>query len=350
MAQTETAGLSPAAIRQEFKSRGGRARDVAEAMGLREAQLVAAHVGHGTTVIAAHPDRLFPAIERLGTVMALTRNDSCVIEKDGVYTDYHSGEHAAMTLNPDIDMRMFPKHWVHGFVQEQDTDTGIRRSVQVFDAAGDAVHKVYLREASDLAAWEALKAELTLPEQSDVLDVEDRAPPEGAKSDPSKRDVLLKEWHRLTDTHQFLRLCAKFRMNRLGAYRIAGEPFVRALAPEAVPELLRKALERGTNIMVFVGNRGCIEIHSGPVHTLKAMGPWENVLDPGFNLHLRQDHVAEVWAVEKPTKRGPALSVEAFDAEGNLIVQFFPVAKEDNDHRPAWKEIFESLPGLKVPA
>ena len=74
------------------------------------------------------------------------------------------------------------------------------------------------------------------------------------------------------------------------------------------------------------------------------------MLDPGFNLHLRQDHVAEVWAVEKPTKRGPALSVEAFDAEGNLIVQFFPVAKEDNDHRPAWKEIFESLPGLKVPA
>lgn len=350
MAQTETAQLTPDAIREAFKTRGGRARDVAEALGLREAQLVAAHIGQGTTAIAAHPDRLIPAIERLGTCMALTRNASCVIEKDGVYSDYHPGEHAAMTLNPDIDMRLFPKHWVHGFLQEQETETGIRRSVQVFDAAGDAVHKTYLREGSDLAAWAALKADLALPEQRDVLEVEDRTSPEGAKSDPSKRDLLLKEWQRLTDTHQFLRLCAKFRMNRLGAYRIAGEPFVRALAPAAVPELLKQAQESATQIMVFVGNRGCIEIHSGPVHTLKAMGPWENVLDPGFNLHLRQDHVAEVWAVEKPTKRGAAISVEAFDAEGNLIVQFFPVAKDDNDHRPAWKKIVAGLPGLEVPA
>jgi putative hemin transport protein len=99
--------------------------------------------------------------------------------------------------------------------------------------------------------------------------------------------------------------------------------------------------------MFFVGNRGCIEIHSGPIHNLTPMGPWENVLDEGFNLHLRQDHVAEVWAVEKPTKRGAALSVEAFDAEGNLIVQVFPVAKPENDHREGWATIFAGLPGLE---
>jgi putative heme degradation protein len=38
-----------------------------------------------------------------------------------------------------------------------------------------------------------------------------------------------------------------------------------------------------------------------------------------LDLRLRADHVAEVRAVGKPTKRGAALSVECFDAEGALI-------------------------------
>ena len=44
------------------------------------------------------------------------------------------------------------------------------------------------------------------------------------------------------------------------------------------------------------------------------MGPWQNVMDPGFNLHLRRDRITEVWAVEKQTRDGPTISVEAFDA------------------------------------
>ena len=73
--------------------------------------------------------------------MALTRNEACVIEKDGMYSDYHPGEHATMTLNEGIDLRMFPRHWAHAYAVEEETEAGCRRSVQVFDAAGDAVHK-----------------------------------------------------------------------------------------------------------------------------------------------------------------------------------------------------------------
>ena len=62
-----------------------RARDAADAMGISEAQLVAASVGQGATRIAAHPDRIIPAAERLGEVMALTRVGACVHEK-GVST------------------------------------------------------------------------------------------------------------------------------------------------------------------------------------------------------------------------------------------------------------------------
>ena len=100
--------------------------------------------------------------------------------------------------------------------------------------------------------------------------------------------------------------------------------------------------------MVFVGNRGCIQIHQGPIVTLKEMGPWQNVLDPGFNLHLRLDHIAEVWAVDKPTQRGAAVSLEAFDDRGGLIFQMFGVGKEGRDSRPAWRELVAGLPDLKT--
>ncbi|MFQ6554221.1 hemin-degrading factor [Aestuariibius insulae] len=341
---TETLVLTSADLRAaRLEKPKIRDRDLAAALGVSEAELLAAHVGPKVIRIHAHPDRLMPAVESFGPVMALTRNASCVHEKDGLYANYHPGEHAAMILNEAIDLRIFPSHWRYAFAVETETETGPRRSFQIFDAAGDAVHKVFLRDGANLDAWDAAKRDLAMTDQSDAMRTDPRQPPDGAKFNIAKLDVLQEEWRRLTDTHQFLRLCAKLKMNRLGAYRIAGTPFVRPLAVSAVDTMLKRASADKIPLMIFVGNRGCIQIHSGPVHEIKPMGPWQNVLDPEFNLHLRLDHVAEVWAVDKPTKRGSAISVEAFDADGSLILQAFGVGKKGADTRPAWNALVETL-------
>ena len=70
---------------------------------------------------------------------------------------------------------------------------------------------------------------------------------------------------------------------------------------------------RRTPIMCFVGNPGCIQIHTGPIYTLKVMGPWFNILDPTFNLHLREDAIHQGWVVRKPTRDGIVTSLELFD-------------------------------------
>ncbi|KPQ06498.1 MAG: heme chaperone HmuS [Rhodobacteraceae bacterium HLUCCA12] len=315
-----------------------RARDLADSLGVTEAALLAAEVD-GAQIARIDPalDALFAHIQSLGPVLALTRNDSAVHERDGTYLDYHSGQHASMVLGPDIDLRMFPRHWVHAFAVTR----GDRRSIQVFDAAGDAVHKVHLRPASDIAAFDRMVAALRLPDQSDTLPLTPREPVEAPRSDPARADILRKEWAAMTDTHQFLRLCAKLKMNRLGAYRIAGAPYARPLAPHALDAALRAAAEGAIPVMLFVGNRGCIQIHGGPIHRIEPMGPWLNVLDPGFNLHLRADHVAEVWLVNKPTRHGAALSVEAFDKDGGLILQLFGKRDPDTER---WADMVETLP------
>ena len=322
-----------------------RDRDLADRLHITEAQLVAAHIGHGVTRISADCDRIIPAVMRLGEVMALTRNESCVIEKVGVYDGFRPGPHAALVVNDQIDLRLFPARWVHAFAVEKPVAGGIRRSVQIFDAAGDAVHKIFLREGSQLEEWPKLVEALRHDDQDDAQPVTPRQPVEPARADAAKTAQLREEWDQLTDTHQFLQMVRKLKMNRLGAYRIAGAPYVRPLALDTVEVLMTRAAETALPIMVFVGNPGCIEIHTGPIKTLKRMGPWLNVLDPGFDLHLRTDHIAEVWQVTKSTRRGDAISVEAFDRDGMLITQIFGVLA-DEGAAARWNELVQGLEEL----
>ena len=324
-----------------------RPRDLADKLGVPEGALVAATVGHGAVALLAAPEKLMPAVCSLGEVMALTRNDSAVHEKIGAYDNFHAGEHASMVLTKDIDLRIFGRHWVHAYGVEKEVDGEVRRSLQVFDAAGDAVHKVIMRETSDVAKWDQMLRDLKGAEQEPVF--ADRLPVERPKGDPDKADVLRTEWDKLTDTHQFLRLISRLKMNRLGAYRIAGAPHAVPLDPSAMNVALQAMSATGAQIMMFVGNKGCIQIHSGPIEKLVAMGPWQNVMDPGFNLHLRADHVAEVWLVTKPTKRGPAVSIEAFDARGMLILQCFGLRKEGaEDHSATFRALAADLPKRSV--
>jgi putative hemin transport protein len=74
------------------------------------------------------------------------------------------------------------------------------------------------------------------------------------------------------------------------------------------------------------------------------MGPWINVLDETFHLHLRTDHVAELWGVRKPTKDGHVTSLEAYDKDGELIIQFFGYRSEGQGERDDWRLLAENLP------
>ena len=325
-----------------------RERDLADMLGIREAEILAADLGNGVRRIVADPTQLMPRVSALGDVMALTRNDHCVHERRGIYTGFHAGAHASMLLGPDIDLRLFPKHWMHGFAVERPGPDGTRRSLQVFDAAGDAVHKIHLGADSDIAAFDALVADLAVADDAPFY-LAPRATPEPVRVNEAKLDELRDNWAAMTDTHQFLAMTSRLKFDRLGANRSIGAPWATRLPVTAVEDALRQAGEQELKIMVFVGNRGCIQIHSGTVQRLETMGPWFNVLDPRFNLHLRADKVAEVWLVRKPTKRGDAISVEAFDTDGQLILQIFGKRAEAATDTKGWDILADALAG-KVPA
>lgn len=324
-----------------------RARDAAERLGVGEGQLIASRVGLDTQRLTPDWRNLLPALERLGRVMVLTRNAHCVHERKGVYREVTVAPNAQMGLvvSPDIDLRLFLSGWASLFAVEQQTPRGVQRSLQVFDRQAAAVHKVFLTEDSDLDAWAALLARFGDAEQSPVLPCEPLPAREPERPD-AHIDVsgLRASWAALKDVHHFHAMLNHHGVGRLQALRLAGREWAEPLAPAALPDLLSEAAARQVPVMVFVGNRHCIQIHSGLLHTLRWAGDWFNVLDPDFNLHLKAGAVAQLWRVRKPTTDGIITSWEAYAADGELILQLFGVRKPGQPELPAWRVLAESVP------
>lgn len=339
-----------ARLRREKKARH---RDIAVELGISEGELIAAHTGlqllDGAVLAAVRLRDDWPAViagvEALGEVMALTRNASCVHEKTGVYRHASHNGQVGLVLGGEIDLRVFYRQWAHGYAVREVGEQGVQRSLQFFDAAGHAVHKIFLKPQSDLGAYDALVARFAADAQQPGMAVQ--AAPVSLVELPELPDTqidvagLREAWADLRDTHDFFALLKKYSVSRLQALRLAEPRFVQQLDVSCVLDLLRDAAQEQVPIMAFVGNAGMIQIHSGPVHKIAVMGPWINVLDPRFNLHLREDHIASAWVVRKPTVDGLVTSVEVFDQKGETIVMFFGARKPGAHELCEWRHIVD---------
>ena len=98
-----------------------------------------------------------------------------------------------------------------------------------------------------------------------------------------------------------------------------------------------------TPIMVFVGSSGCIQIHSGPIERLVESPGWFNVLDPAFNLHLRDEGVTRVFSVRKPTDDGIVTSIEAFDSHDPNILLMFGARKPGKPELEPWRALVSRI-------
>ena len=322
-----------------------RIRDAAAALGVSEAQLVALGCGEGTVRLAADWGELVTAFGTLGHVTAITRNESVVHEKHGVYAKIEVSPMHVLVLGEDIDLRLFPRSWATAFALSQPTKDGVRKSVQIFDRFGHAVHKVFSTGKSDLAAFDALIARFTAGDQSPRQAVDAAPAPERELPDWAvDADGFRAAWRDLKDTHDFFLLLRRFGVSRTQALRLAEPEMAWRVANASVREVLGAAASSGLPIMVFVGNPGAIQIHTGPVQRIQDVGPWLNVLDAGFNLHFMEKDAIESWVVRKPTVDGIVTSLEVFDARGNAIAQLFGKRKPGLPELEDWRRLAESLP------
>jgi putative hemin transport protein len=324
-----------------------RARDLAGRLGISEAELVALDAGATATPLAPAWPEIVAGLAGLGPVMALTRNDHAVHEKIGCYAPVSVSEGTGLVLGEAIDLRIFFAAWRYGFALHDPAAPDARRSLQFFDRNGTAVHKVYATAATDLAAWERLVARhAAAPAPVIPAPRRERRPAGDAGGDAA---TLRAAWDALRDTHAFHGMLTRLGLERVAALRLAGEARARRVAPAALRDSLQAAAAAALPIMVFVGSPGVIQIHTGPVARLLATGPWFNVLDEDFNLHLREDAIAEAWVVRKPTDDGVVSSLELFDAAGGTIAMLFGRRKPGQPEDSQWRALLAERRTVEAP-
>lgn len=320
---------------------GLRARDAAQRLGVSEGELVASRVGDGVTRLEGELPALIRELPSLGRVMALTRNAYCVHEKKGRYENIDIGGTMGIVLAEDIDLRLFLTHWRYGFAIRESARGRTLESLQFFDGDGKAVHKVYLTEQSDRPAWRSLVHRYTAAVQSPLIDcvaVADPLPVQQSDDEVSV-DALRDGWRALRDPHDFFALLRKHRVTRTQALRLAGSTFATRVDDGTLRRVLEGAAAGGEPLMVFVGSPGVVQIHTGPVRKVAMAGPWLNVLDDDFNLHLRADAIAESWIVRKPVPEGTVTSLELYAEDGTQVVQVFGRRKPGVPERDDWRAL-----------
>lgn len=326
----------------------GYARDLAAQAGATEAQLVAAGCG-GNGVIRLDVDWIgkLDRLQALGEVKVITRNDSIVHEKVGSYGKVSVSGTTGLVLNGDVDLRLFLGHWNNTFHVRTTSRMGERQAIQVFDLHGEAVHKIYRTDATDGAAWDAFVAEFTAADQSDGLEV---APPRRILT-PRGDDAidvagLRASWSAMKDVHHFHGMLQEYGVDRHQALRLAGDDFAREVTGCALSRVLHAAQASQMPFMVFVGNAGCIQIHTGTVQRVVEKDGWVNVLDPRFNLHARSDLIASAWVVVKPIREGVVTALELYDAQNRNVAILVGERQPGTPERAEWRALLDSLPGL----
>lgn len=291
-----------------------RIRDAAQQLTVSEAQLLALDCGTRVTRLAADWAELVAALPKLGSVMALTRNDLAVHERHGRHGPDQAPENR-------LELRLFPALWRFGFAVVESGHGGERHSLQFFDGTGSAVHKVYLTENSQRPAYESLVERYATADQSPRQVVESRAPQAQVAAEPGRYPA--------------------------GASRRDGSRIrqTRLLSPTAAEQTLNAAARAAIPIEVAVGNRGAHQAYSGLIHTIRRTGPWINVLDDDFSLHLRDECLASSWLVAESSDDTIDTRLELFDDQDRLVAHIAGARRHGQREPDAWRDLLGALPG-----
>ncbi len=376
----------------DARAQGKRHRDIAEQLLLQEAALIAC-LAAVTPPVSHDQDHALPippaarlwawplaprwlellsACAAFGPVMALTRNAACVHE---IITHHGAMQTSAsqplqvsvrsehMRLNCDI------AHWASAFVVREsagrptsDAASGhgaagpVQSSVQFFDAYGCAVHKIFLRpgdaahELASNAALVQLVQRFALPAQAQPW--QPNATP-AATPAPSRRPVspqdgvaLRNAWLAQRDAGEFEAMLTQLQLSRLQALELATqseEHMAAELEPRALRTMLHEAAAQQIPLLIRVANSGVAQSYYGTLQNIVQRGPWLNVLDPGFNLHVREDLIARAFMVQRPSKYGLCHAFELFDAQDELIASFANGDEPKRCSDAAWAHMVSAL-------
>lgn len=338
-------------IKQQFPDK--HARDLANQLNITEAELLFHRVGHDNVKrLSGNLPELLHALSTIGQAKAITRNDYVVNIQTGRYDTPRFSDHAGLFLNPgQLDLRMFFAQWDSMFTLTEKVGNEVRHSIQFFDKNGDAIHKVYTCEDTDMNAWQDIIDHYTSIDNPPLMLETVSSFSNSEISDEVKKQIE-QQWRDMSDVHQFFTLLKTHNLNRQQVFRAVSNELAWQVSTNALSQLLTLAYQDKNEIMLFVGNRGCVQIFTGVINKLSPLKiestqtDWLNVSSNHFNLHIIENGISECWVTRKPTQEGFVTSLEVFDNQGNQIIQMYGQRTEGVPEQTQWKQQVLSLPRI----
>ncbi len=328
-----------------------RIHEAAEHLGVSEAELLATGCGENVTRLKGDSGQLIHSLPRLGRVLAVTGNRHAVLEKRGHYGNVSITGNRGLVLTDQIDLRLILKHWCLGFAVQEEVEGKPRLSLQFFDREGGAAHQVFLTEESRHHAYEAAVECYCAKDQSPGQVVGSLPAAAQEKSDGTiDRAGLMNAGRGMQDIDDFFHVLETFEAGHTQALRLADRALAYPVAASSLALVLERACATKTPIRVLVGNRGAIQVHSGPVRCLRRTGPWLVALDENFSLHVREQCIASAWVVRQPPMDGAVTSLELYDEADEPIVSLSGQRQPGDVEPESWRRFLAELPALDVPA
>ena len=219
-------------------------------------------------------------------------------------------------------------------------EAGRAPSLQFFDGAGEAVHKIYATDETDRQAFDALIARYTRRNAGRDRDRR-RAPPTRRSS--RFRDRRRGPARRLAGDEGHARILrpAGQVQGRPRAGAAAGRRGLRPRAAGARAALRLRGRSRRRHADHDLRRQPAAASRSIPARSsawsTRTAGSTCSI--PTFNLHLRDEGVARVFSVRKPTEDGIVTSIEAFDAHNRNILLMFGARKPGKPELEEWRTI-----------
>lgn len=325
------------------------ARDAAKQFGISECELVASNPD--STILSTQPSDIKDivlSLKELGKVECLVRNELVVHEKLGIYENVSMTPSTGIALNiGGLDLRIFSKKWHYTLALKDTSKTDVVYSIQFFDEYGTAIQKVFVRDASKIEAWQKLVNTFTKADAQ--ISITEKPPKKqhiNKQLDEKQLVAFQERWLELKDVHHFVGLLEIFDIDRITAYEHAPKDMAFKVKPDTFSQAFNLAHDVAIDIMLFVGNRGIVQIQTGKIHHIKPIHGWLNLMDKAeedFTLHLKENELEQVWVVRRPTRDGIITCIEGFSADGQTALIMFGKRTEGDPEQPAWQDICQQV-------
>lgn len=327
-------------------------QDLAQRLNISEAELAYARVGEDAERLDISAALLLTELESVGVTCSVTANPHAVHQQMGEYRNLRLHGHLGLLLNPRaLDLRLFLRHWSTVFSLRETTAQGEQLSIQCFDFQGNAIHQIYCTHETNQIAWQILVAKYRMTDNP-PLELKLIDHPRHTESAVNGA-IIDAEWRKMNDIHQFFMLLKRHNISRQQAFRAVGADLAYQVDNQAVIHILKAAQAGQNEIMLFVGNSGCMQIFTGIIEQVAASPKnqstddlWVNVSNPRFDLQLNQQAITESWVTRKPTKDGFVSSLELLDEHGKHILQIFGQRSEGQQEQNQWHQQLAELPPI----